>query len=105
MMGAEQVVNKFGVSPELFRDYQAIMGDATVRDATYIRTLNRYSLFEYREWLMLNAFIHAYLRVGQHSRSWWVRSGRRSSLGKPFQVCGRHVYILATARLGCRPAC
>eukprot|EP01036_Dinobryon_divergens_P025655 gene25655-34228_t len=29
MMGAEQVVNKFGVSPELFRDYQAIMGDAT----------------------------------------------------------------------------
>ena len=38
MMGAEQVVNKFGVSPELFRDYQAIMGDATVRDATYILT-------------------------------------------------------------------
>ena len=31
MMGVEQVVRKFGISPELFRDYQAIMGDSSVR--------------------------------------------------------------------------
>ena len=36
MMGAEQVVNKFGVSPELFRDYQAIMGDTSVRDTIVV---------------------------------------------------------------------